>query len=69
MDYYSVLKIKKLKRSNKYAASTNLSIYYTWKSNTNKINLKYHFRHGMKNLNYLTDHILYLIFQTILNIA
>ena len=27
---------KKLKRSNKYAALTNLSIYYTWKS-TNKV--------------------------------
>ena len=34
-----------LKRSNKYVALSNLSIYYTWKnikkSHTEKINLKY----------------------------
>ena len=39
------------------------------KSNTNLLNLKYQLRHGMKSLNYLMDHILYLIFKTILNIS
>ena len=40
---------------------SNLSIYYTWKNikiHTIIINLKYRYRHGMKNLNYLTDLIL-----------
>ena len=32
------------------------------------INLKFRLQHGMKNLNYLTDHILYHIFNIILNI-
>ena len=32
------------------------------------INLKYQLSHGMKNLNYLMDHVLYQIFKTILNI-
>ena len=33
-----------------------------------KINLEYQLQHGMKTLNYLIDHILYQIFQIILNI-
>ena len=32
------------------------------------INLKYQLQHGMKNFNYLMDHILYQIFEVILNI-
>ena len=32
------------------------------------INLKYQLRHGMNNLNYLMDNILYVIFKIILNI-
>ena len=55
-----------LKRSDRYVALSNLSIYYTWK---NIINLKYHLRHGMKSLNYLMDHILYQIFKITLNIS
>ena len=54
-----------LKRSDQYVALSNLSINYTWKnikSHKKIINLKYQVRHGMKNLNYLMDHILYLIF-------
>ena len=39
------------------------------KSHTKIINLKYQLRHGMKNLNYLIDHILYQIFKTILSIS
>ena len=33
-----------------------------------KINLKYQHHHGMKNLNYVMDQILYQIFKIILNI-
>ena len=38
-----------LKRSNKYVALSNPSIYYTWKNRKNHtkiINLKYQLRHG-----------------------
>ena len=57
-----------LKRKNKYVALSNLSIYDTWKniaSHTGLINFKYQLRHGMKNLNYLMDHILYQILKII----
>ena len=61
-----------LKRSGKYVALSNLSICYTWenikKSYKNNI-LKYQLRHGIKNLNYLMDHILCPIFKIILNIS
>ena len=40
----------------------------TLKNYTTTINLKYHLQHEMINLNYLMDHILYQIFNTILNI-
>ena len=33
------------------------------------MNLKYLLRHGMTNLNYLMDHVLYQIFKIILNIS
>ena len=46
-----------LKRRDKYAAPSNLSIYYTWK------------KVYMKNLNYWLDHILYQIFRIIFNIS
>ena len=39
------------------------------KSLTKIINLKYQLQYGMKSLNYLMDHILYHIFQTILSIS
>ena len=60
-----------LKRKDKSISLSNLSIYYTWKnkkSHIRTLNLKYQLQHGMKNLNYLMDHILYQIFKTILNI-
>ena len=39
------------------------------KSLIRTINLKFQLQHGMENLNYLTDHILYQIFKIILNIS
>ena len=53
-----------LKRSDKYVALSNLSIYYTWKN----MKKSYKLQHGVKNLNYLMDHILHQIFKIILNI-
>ena len=38
------------------------------KSHIKIINLKYQLHHGMKNLNYQIDHILYQIFKNILSI-
>ena len=38
------------------------------KSHIRIINFKYQLQHGMKNLNYLMDHILNQIFKIILNI-
>ena len=54
------------KRSDKYVALSNLSIYYTWKnikSHTKITNLKYQPQDGMRSLNYLIDHILHQIFK------
>ena len=53
-----------LRRGQKTVASSNLSIYYTWKN----INLKYLLQRGVKNLSYQMDHIQYQIFKIILNI-
>ena len=39
------------------------------KSHTIIINVKYQIQHGMKNLDYLMDHILYQKFKIILNIS
>ena len=39
------------------------------KSHTKIINLEYQLQRGMKNLNYLMDHILYQIFKIILSIS
>ena len=53
-----------LERKDKYAALSNLSIYYTWKNikkSYKTINLKYQLQRGMKHLIYLMDHILYQI--------
>ena len=55
----------------KNVSLSNLSIYYTWKnieSHIRTINLKYQLKHGMKNLSFKMDHILYQIFKIILNI-
>ena len=70
IEYYATDNIN-LKRSDKYVALSNLSIYYTWKnikSNIKTINLKFQLQHEMKNLNYLMDKILYQIFKIIFNI-
>ena len=59
-----------LRLREKAIALSNLSIYYTWenlKSSYNN-NLKYWHQHRIKNLNYLTDRILYQIFRIISNI-
>ena len=40
----------------------------TYKNHTTTINVKYQLQHGMINLNYLVDHILYQIFKIILSI-
>ena len=61
-----------LKRSGKYVALSNLSIYYTWKNikiHTKTISLEYQLQNGLKNLNYLMGHILYQIFKVILFIS
>ena len=55
-----------LKRSDKYVALSNLSIYYAWKK-IRTIILEQP-QHRMKNLNYLMDHILYQVFKIIFNI-
>ena len=39
------------------------------KSHREIVNLKYQPQHGIKSLNYLMDHILYQIFQIILNVS
>ena len=57
-----------LKRSDKYVALSNLSICYKSK-NMKKSQKNNYLKHGMKNLNYLMDHILYQIFKTILSIS
>ena len=60
-----------LRRKDKEIALLNPSIYYTWKNIKSHIrtsNLKYQLRHGINNLNCLTDHILFQIFKIIWNI-
>ena len=60
-----------LKEGEKNVALSNLIIYYTFKNikaHTKIIKLKYQLQHGMMNLNYQTDHILYQIFKIILSI-
>ena len=61
-----------LKRSDQYAALSNLSIYYTWKIRKSHIrakNLKNRLQHGMKSLNYMMVHNLYQIFKIVLNLS
>ena len=59
-------------RKDKYIALSNLRIYYTFeniKSYIRTISLKFQLQHGMKNLDYLMDHIIYQIYKIILNIC
>ena len=60
-----------LKRSDKYVALSNLSIYYTWK-NIKKSYKKQQIENissNVKNLNYLLEHIQHQIFKVILSIS
>ena len=60
-----------LRISEKSIALSNRSIYYTWKnikSSYNNNNSKCQLQHGMINLNYLRDCVLYQIFKIILSI-
>ena len=55
-----------LRNGKKVIALSNLSIYYTWKNikgSYNNKNLKYQPSHGMMNLSYLMDLILYQIYK------
>ena len=61
-----------LRRKDKYVALSNFVFTIHGKILKNHIKiiaLRYQLQHGMKNLNYLTDHILYQIFKIILNIS
>ena len=71
-DYYSILQIKQTSEE-----KINILLYqilvFTMhgkilKSHIRIINLKCQLQHGMKNLNYLMDHILYQIMKIILNV-
>ena len=64
--FLNLTDITTLKRSDKYVALSNLSIYYAWKK-IRTIILEQP-QHRMKNLNYLMDHILYQVFKIIFNI-
>ena len=58
-----------LKRSEKYVVYQSYYILYIKKYikvYTKTIDLKLHLQHGMVNLNYLMDHILYQVFKIIL---
>ena len=61
-----------LSRKDKFIALSNISIYYAWKnikkSYRRTMDSKKQLQHGMKNLNYLMDHILYQTFKIILNV-
>ena len=62
-----------LKKSFKYVVLSNLILYILYmeniKSHAKTINLKHQLRRGMKNFDYLTDHILYQILKIILNMS
>ena len=61
-----------LKRTDKHVALSTLIMYYRWvnvrKSLEKAIDSKYQLQHGMRNLIYVIDHILYEILKIILNI-
>lgn len=63
-DYCLILQINKLKRSDKYLALSNLSMYCIWKNaktHAKTQNLKPQLQFGVKNVSYLTDHTPYQI--------
>ena len=55
-----------LRIGEKVIALSNLSIYYTWRNIKTSYNNNMH-QHGMINLNYQMDRVLYQIFKIILN--
>ena len=58
-------------RKDKYITLSNICVYYTSeniKRSYKNNKLKYQLQHGMKNLNYLMDQIIYQIFKIILQI-
>ena len=59
-----------LEKSDKYIASSNLSIYYTWKKRRHmkKINLKLECQRGIINILNM-DHILNQIFKVVLRVS
>ena len=60
-----------LRFGEKVIALSNLSIYYTWKkikSTYNNNKFKYLHQHGMINLNYPMDLVLYQMYKIILSI-
>ena len=56
-----------LRMGKKVIALSNLSIYYTWKNIKSSYNNNKLQQHGMVNLNFLMDCILYQLFKIILN--
>ena len=57
-----------LRIGKKVIALSNLSIYYTWKNIKSSYNNFFIRQHGIMNLNYQMDLILYQIFKIILSI-
>ena len=70
--YHSILRIKCNWEEKKNILPYQILVFMLhgeiYKSHIRIINLKFQLRHGMKNFNYLMDHILYQIFKIILNI-
>ena len=64
-DYCLILQINKLKRSDKYLALSNLSMYCIWKNAKTHTKTKHQLQFGIKNLSYLTDDTLYQILKFI----
>ena len=54
-------------QSDEYLALSNCYTYKNIKTSKKAINSKYQDQHGMKNLNFLMDHILFPIFKSILS--
>ena len=63
----SVLNIAGRIQSDEYLALSNSYTYKNIKTSKKAINSKYQDQNGMKNLNFLMDHILFPIFKSILS--
>ena len=62
-----VLNIAGRIQSDEYLALSNCYTYRNIKTSKKAKNSKYQDQHGMKNLNFLMDHILFPIFKSILS--